>query len=440
LSRPAPKGAAVRAASARSLASVIAGATLDSALAGQISMLTERDRPLARELCAGTLRHFQRLDAVLVELLDRPLRRRDSEVRALALIGLYQLAELRVPAHAAVSATVDAASVLGHHRAKGLLNALLRRFQREGEAIVGSLDDAARAAHPQWLWSAIGAHWPTQRETIVQANNSRPPMTLRVNAARGDRDAYLATLRSAGIEATAGNLSPEAVTLAQAMDVADLPGFADGACSVQDEAAQLAARALAPSPGERILDACAAPGGKACHLLELEPSLSLTAMDISAERLQRVAASLERLGLAATLIAGDAGTPPQTLAAGGFDAILADVPCSATGVIRRHPDIKLLRRSTDIPEFAAQQLAILRGLWPLLAPGGRLLYVTCSILPAENSDVVAAFLDEHPDAGEATPDLPGAERCPHGVQLLPATGGCDGLYFALITRAAGGER
>jgi 16S rRNA (cytosine967-C5)-methyltransferase len=224
------------------------------------------------------------------------------------------------------------------------------------------------------------------------------------------------------------------------MDVADLPGFADGACSVQDEAAQLAARALAPSPGERILDACAAPGGKACHLLELEPSLSLTAMDISAERLQRVAASLERLGLAATLIAGDAGTPPQTLAAGGFDAILADVPCSATGVIRRHPDIKLLRRSTDIPEFAAQQLAILRGLWPLLAPGGRLLYVTCSILPAENSDVVAAFLDEHPDAGEATPDLVGAERCPHGVQLLPVAGGCDGLYFALLTRAAGGER
>lgn len=422
------------------MARVIAGTTLDSALAEQTADLSERDRPLARELCAGTLRHFQRLDAVLVELLDRPLRRRDSEVRALALIGLYQLAELRVPAHAAVSATVDAASLLGRHRSKGLLNALLRRFQREGEAIVADLEVAARSAHPQWLWSAIGAHWPTQRETIVQANNSRPPMTLRINRARGDRDAYLATLRSAGIEAVAGALSPDAVTLSAAMDVAALPGFSDGDCSVQDEAAQLAARVLAPSPGERVLDACAAPGGKACHLLELEPSLALTAMDSSGERLQRVAANLARLDLPATLITGDAGTPPENLASADFDVILADVPCSATGVIRRHPDIKLLRRSTDIPEFAAQQLAILRGLWPLLAPGGRLLYVTCSILPAENSDVVAAFLDEHPGAGEVVLNLPDAEPCPHGVQLLPVTGGCDGLYFALLTRAVAGKR
>ena len=437
MSRPAPKGAAVRAAAARSLDRVVAGATLDSALAEQAPDLAERDRPLARELCAGTLRHFQRLDAALVELLDRPLRRRDSEVRALALIGLYQLAELRVPSHAAVSATVDAASLLGRHRAKGLLNALLRRFQREGEAIVAGLEVAARYAHPQWLWSAIGAHWPAQRDTIVQANNSRPPMTLRVNAARNDRDAYIAMLRRAGIDAVAGTMSPEAVALTEAMDVAALPGFADGDCSVQDEAAQLAARALAPNPGERVLDACAAPGGKACHLLELEPSLALTAMDISEQRLQRVAANLERLGLAATLIAADAGTPPEHLATPGFDAILADVPCSATGVIRRHPDIKLLRRPTDIPEFAAQQLAILRGLWPLLAPGGRLLYVTCSILPAENSDVVAAFLDEHPGAGEAALDLPDAVPCPHGVQLLPVPGGCDGLYFALLTKAAG---
>jgi len=264
-------------------------------------------------------------------------------------------------------------------------------------------------------------------------------MTLRVNRARGDRDAYLAALRSAGIEAVAGALGPEAVTLTEAMDVAALPGFAAGDCSVQDEAAQLAARVLAPSPGERVLDACAAPGGKACHLLELESSLALTAMDSSGERLQRVASNLERLGLAATLIAGDAGTPPDSLATGGFDAILADVPCSATGVIRRHPDIKLLRRSTDIPEFAAQQLAILRGLWPLVAPGGRLLYVTCSILPAENNDVVAAFLDEHPGAGETALDLPNAEPCPHGVQLLPVAGGCDGLYFALLTKAAAGE-
>lgn len=420
------------------MARVIDGSTLDNALAEYTAELPTRDQPLARELCAGTLRHFQRLDAVLVKLLDRPLRRRDGEVRALALIGFYQLAELRIPAHAAVSATVDATSLLRRHQTRGLLNALLRRFQREGEAIVAGLDDAARAAHPQWLWSVLGAHWPAQRDSIVRANNSRPPMTLRVNGARGDRDTYLATLRGAGIEAEVGKLSPAAITLAESADVTALPGFAGGDCSVQDEAAQLAARALAPASGERVLDACAAPGGKTGHLLEVEPAVALTAMDISEERLQRVAANLDRLGLTATLLTGDAGTPPQTLATASFDAILADVPCSATGVIRRHPDIKVLRRSTDIPEFAAQQIAILRGLWPLLAPRGRLLYVTCSILPAENSDVVAAFLDEHADAREVPLELPGAERCVHGLQLLPEIGGCDGLYFALLARAPDG--
>lgn len=412
-------GVAARAAAARCVTAVITGESLERCLESCAANLEDRDRGLYRELVAGTLRHYPRLDALLSLLLDRPLRRRDIEVHALALIGLYQLTSLRVPAHAAISTTVDAAAALGRRRAMGLLNAVLRRQQREDEDLLARLPEAARHAHPTWLWEALAVYSPAQRAAIVEANNTRPPMTLRVNLSRVGRREYAARLAAAPLAVREGSLSPAALTLETPVDVHALPGFDDGLCSVQDEAAQLAARLLAPRDGERILDACAAPGGKTGHLLELAPRIELTAMDASADRLTRVRNNLDRLGTSATLVVGDAAHPPAELGAAAFNAMLVDVPCSATGVIRRHPDIKVLRRASDIRGFVAQQRAILAGLWPRLAPGGRLLYVTCSVLPAENSAVVAALLAGQEDAREEPLALAADAPTSHGVQLLP---------------------
>jgi 16S rRNA (cytosine967-C5)-methyltransferase len=414
------------------VAAVLEGSTLERALESALPDLPERDRALCRELAAGCLRLFPRLDGLLGLLLDRPMRRRDIDVRALALIGLYQLSELRIPAHAAVSATVEGAAALGKRRAAGLLNALLRRYQREAETLAKELPDAARHATPAWLWSALGKDWPGERAAIAAASNERPPMTLRVNVRRLTRGQYRELLAGQELEADDGSLSPDALTLRTAVDVNRLPGFADGLCSVQDEAAQCAARLLAPAPRERILDACAAPGGKTGHLAELAPEATLTAMDSSEQRLERVRENLDRLDLPARLLCGDATAPPAALERCGFDAILADVPCSATGVIRRHPDIKVLRRASDIAAFATQQGKILDGLWPLLSDGGRLLYVTCSILAEENERVVEAFLARRADATELQLELGGSHHRRHGLQLLPDARGPDGLFFALL--------
>ncbi|MEM1403925.1 MAG: 16S rRNA (cytosine(967)-C(5))-methyltransferase RsmB [Pseudomonadota bacterium] len=426
-------GAGVRASAARVIAAVLAGSTLESAYEKEVRRVDERDRGLLREISTGTLRLYPRLDAILEQLLAKPMRKKDADVRALALAGLYQLSEMRVPPHAAVSATVDAATVLRKRQTAGLLNALLRRFQREAEALLADLPINAAHAQPAWLWDELSRHWPEHRETIAVASNEHPPMTLRVNQQCGSRDAYGALLDGAGFAWTAGSLSEDAITLEIPVDVFDLPGFGDGLCSVQDEAAQLAAVLLSPNPGERILDACAAPGGKTGHLWELCPETSITAMDISEERLVRVAENLERLGAKATLVAADGSESPESLGE-DFDAMLVDVPCSATGVIRRHPDIKVLRRPTDIPGFAEQQRAILRGLWPRLREGGRLLYVTCSILPAENSDVVRAFVRETENAHHRSLMIEGATNCDPGLQVLPTLSGSDGLFFAMIEK------
>ena len=429
-------GAAVRARAASAVAAVMSGESLDRALESQPGSLAERDRSLYRELSFGTLRQFPRLNALLSALLDKPLRNKDRDIHALALLGLYQLTHMRIPAHAAVSATVDAASVLRKRQASGLLNAVLRRYQREEGALLVALGPAELAAHPDWLWEALGESWPQQREQIAQANNSHPPMTLRVSLGRTDRSSYAKQLEGAGIVSSPGKISPAALTLQAAADVTQLPGFDQGLCSVQDEAAQLAAILLDPRPGEKILDACAAPGGKTGHILELQPQLGeLTAMDISPQRLQRLQDNLDRLQLSATVLAGDGATPDAALLARApFDAILLDAPCSATGVIRRHPDIKLLRREEDVAGFAKQQLDLLRGLWPLLAPGGRLLYVSCSVLREENAELIEQFLGEQADCGEVVLSLKPAERCPRGVQLLPDPQGSDGLYFALLRK------
>lgn len=427
----------VRAAAASAIGDVLGGRSLDGALRRQLDKVGEADRGLLRQLCYGTLRDAPRLQPLLGSLLDKPLREKDRDLQGLLLCGLYQLDHTRIPDHAAVGATVGAARALKKDWARGMTNAVLRRYQREREALWEKLPPAAAASHPDWLFEAINAQWPGASADIIAANNEQPPMTLRVNRLKRSREDYASRLAEAGMEATAGALAPESLRLANPADVMQLPGFSEGEVSVQDEAAQLAALLLDAQPGERVLDACAAPGGKCCHILELQPQLAeLVAMDVDAVRLERVADNLERLQLEATVLTGDAGQPPEALQAGSFDRILLDAPCSASGVIRRHPDAKLLRRESDIGQLAAQQLTLLEGLWPLLQPGGCLLYATCSILDQENSQVVQAFMERHDTAMLSIPDAGGGEVVSCGRQLLPTPCGYDGLFYARLQKAA----
>ena len=425
-----------RAAAARVLAEVLAGKSLNQALPPMLDKVSPRDRGLLQQLCYGSLRQAPRLQAILDQLLTKPLRDKDRDVLGLLLCGLYQLEDTRIPDHAAVSATVAATRALKKPWAKGLSNAVLRRFLREREALLETLEEAALAAHPPWLFTAICEQWPNRSATIIEANNQQPPMILRVNSRRCSREAYLLQLKEAGIPAREGELSPDAVYLQAPRDVAELPGFAEGMVSVQDEAAQLAALLIAPAPGERVLDACAAPGGKSCHMLERQPELGeLVAMDVDPQRLSRVEQNLERLTLQASVMVGDGSNPPAELAVDSFDRILVDAPCSASGVIRRHPDVKLLRRQEDVESFARQQLAILKGLWPLLKPGGKLLYATCSILDGENGAVVRQFLNATP--GSQLGRLQGSwgEATETGRQLLPDPHGADGLFYSLLEKS-----
>jgi len=424
-----------RAAAARALAQVMAGQSLNRVLPLQADRVAERDRGLLQELCYGSLRQWPRLSGIAAQLLDKPMRSKDQDVQALIIVGLYQLSDTRVPDHAAVASTVAATRALSKPWAKGLVNAVLRRYQREKQTLIANLDEAASSAHPQWLYRRLQQNWGDLAGDLMAANNTRPPMTLRVNLSRVSREAYRQQLLEQGIESLPGDCSNAALYLKQATDVAALPGFNEGLVSVQDEAAQLAAQLLDPQPGERILDACAAPGGKTCHALELQAELTeLVALDVDGERLARVAENLDRLELPATLLVADAALPPAQLSANSFDRILVDAPCSATGVIRRHPDIKLLRRDSDITQLAKQQLAILVGLWPLLKPGGLLLYVTCSVLDAENSDVIQEFLAQQSQAQYCKQPAPWGQQRPYGLQVLPREDGPDGLFFAAVRK------
>ncbi len=401
-------------------------------------------RPATQSIAFGTVRWFFELEACLDGLLDRPGGKQDPEIRALMLVGLYQLLHGATPLHAAVSETVEAARSLGHPRAAGLVNAILRRFLRERAAVVAAAHArrAARHAHAEWMLDAFARDWPDHWQSIAAAGNSEPPMWLRVNARRGTRDAYLARLAEAALPAEPCAFAPEALRLASPVDVNALPGFADGDVSVQDAAAQLAARFLAAAPGMRVLDACAAPGGKACHIAELEPGLAeLVALDVDAARATRIEANLARLRLEARVVVGNAGQPAAWWDGRPFDRILLDVPCSGTGVIRRHPDIKLLRRADDIGRFAAQQAALLRSCWGLLAPGGRLVYASCSVLSAENAGVVGSFLAGEPAAVDSTESarlsLPGAlpwRISGPGSALPSGAADADGFYYACLEK------
>ncbi|MCH4565094.1 16S rRNA (cytosine(967)-C(5))-methyltransferase RsmB [Halomonas sp. EGI 63088] len=433
-------GLTLRAAAARALVPVITakGSLTDL----DDHQVVARDRALFKALCYGTCRTLPRLEALAAKLLVKPFKARDADVQALLLIGIHQLLYLRIPAHAAVGETAGAARLLGKEWATRVLNGCLRRLQREAAALQAEVDSdpAVALLHPRWLLKALRQAWPDDWRAICEANNEPGPMTLRVNRRHGDREAYIDRLDGAGLDARLCLHAPDGVTLKTPCDVHALPGFEEGHVSVQDEAAQLTAvllgPVLAPRPGARVLDACCAPGGKTAHLLELF-DIDLHAVDSDAVRLARVEDALARLGLAATLAHGDAtqrdwwdGTP--------FDAILLDAPCSGSGVIRRHPDIKRLRRHSDIPKLAELQARLLDNLWSLLRPGGTLLYATCSVLPEENADQIQAFLARTSDASSTTPhDVTWGRPAGAGRQLLPAPDSHDGFFYARLVKQAG---
>lgn len=429
-----------RLAAARALAAVLAGkASLASSLPTQLERVSDRDKGLVQELAFGTARWQPRLSALALALLSKPFRKADQDVEALLLIGLYQLLYTRIPAHAAIAETVGCATALKKPWAKALLNAVLRRAQREADTLLPTLekDPVVLSAHPRWLQKSLKAYWPEDWLAICEANNSHPPFTLRVNQRVISRDAYLAELLECGIAGQATPFSNDGITLAAACDVTALPGFADGAVSVQDEAAQLAAHLLMLEPEQRVLDACCAPGGKTCHILESQAQLrEVVALDLEPQRLERVKANLERLKLKASIVAGDARALDQWWDGQVFQRILLDAPCSATGVIRRHPDIKLTRQADDIAALAQLQGELLDALWPTLAENGILLYATCSTLPTENTEVIAAFLQRTSDAQELPFQAAFGKAQPHGQQLLAQVGGHDGFYYARLIKQA----
>ena len=396
--------------------------------------LDSRERAFAQELVLGTLRYLPRLEAWLSHVAARPPG--DTAIRALALLGLYQLGFTRVPPHAAVSTSVELARTIGKPWAAGFLNAVLRRFAAERDAIERiELAANARLAHPDWLLGEFERAWPDAWESIALANLERAPMTLRVGTGRISRRRYLDVLSSHGIQARATRHSAQGVALDSPCAVECLPGFGDGLVSVQDEAAQLAGTLLDAPGGARVLDACAAPGGKTGHMLELGAGgVEVVALDRDPRRVEDLQHTLTRLGLAAHVQVGDAGNPVAWWDGQPFDRILLDAPCSGTGVIRRHPDIKVLRRPEDIDAMANRQGVMLHALWPLLARGGRLLYATCSVLPRENETVIGSFLTDHADAAAVGIGATWGRPAGHGRQILPGDDAMDGFFYAALAK------
>lgn len=426
-------GTAPRLAAARVLDAVLhRGRSLKAEFAKALPTLEDpRDRALVEAICFAALRERARYAAALDAWVAKPLARRDDPLKALLYAGFAQLDALQLPAHAAVDATVEAARALGRTHQAGMVNALLRRAQREG---LPAADPAQ--AWPAWLLAELRRDWPDAADAILAASAAPAPLWLRVNRRRSARDAYATRLHEAGIAATAPDALPDALRLDTSRAVAELPGFEDGAVSVQDASAQAVADALAPAPGARVLDACAAPGGKAAHLLERDPSLRLTALDIDARRLRRTAETLARVAPDAevALETADAADPAAWWDGLPFDAVLIDAPCSATGIVRRQPDILLHRRETDLDALAATQARLLDALWTVLAPGGVLVYATCSILDRENAAQVAAFLARTPDAVAEPLDARFGRVAGAGRQRLPGEDGMDGFFYAKLRK------
>jgi 16S rRNA (cytosine967-C5)-methyltransferase len=428
-------GVVVRVMAARVLDAVLhRGRSLKGELATALPQLADvRDRALLEAICFGALRRRGAYDAALKAWMSRPLGPRDGDLRALLLAGLAQLDALQLPPHAALSATVEAARTLGRPHQAGMVNALLRRAQREGVPAGDPAD-----AWPAWLRARVLRDWPRQAADIFAASAQPAPLWLRVNRRIGGRDAYLARLVDAGIQAQASEVLGDAVRLAESVPTAALPGFAEGAVSVQDGSAQQVADLFALAGGARVLDACAAPGGKSAHLLERVPGLALTALDVDPRRLRQVAQTLERVGVQATLQAADASNVAGWWDGAPFDAVLLDAPCSATGIVRRQPDVLLHRREQDIAALTALQARLLDAAWTVLRPGGTLVYATCSLLAEENAQQVDAFLARQADARADDPGEAFGHASGAGRQRLTGEGGMDGFFYARMGKAGPG--
>ena len=430
-------GAALRADAARALARVVHdGVSLRAAFDACAARSADpRDRALLSATLFAASRWWLRFDAALAALIEKPLPAKARETRALLVLGCVQIEVLGMPEYAVVAACVDAARLLGQPRHAGLVNAVLRRFLREKPDLLATLDrdPVTRHAHPRWLIDRLAADWPAECEAILAANNREAALTLRVNRRRGDREALRARLAQAGVTSTLPDDLDDALVLAESTDVSRLPGFSEGLFSVQDGAAQRVADLLDLDDGLRVLDACAAPGGKSAHMLE-RARLDLVALDSDAARLPRLRENLARLELEAEVRHGDAARPEAWWDGRAFDRILVDAPGSATGIIRRQPDIKLHRRASDIMPLASAQARLLGALWPMLAPGGTLLYVTCSVLRAENEAVLAGFRCVHRDARvRMLPEAIGVVAG-DGRQNLPGTRGMDGFFYAQVEK------
>lgn len=426
-------GVAVRVLATRVVDAVMhRGRSLKAELANTLPRIEDvRDRALLEAICFAVLRARIRSDAALAEWMPRPLGPRDNELKALLHVGFAQLVVLELPAHAAVSATVEAVRVLGRPHQDKLVNALLRRAQREGLPA-----SAPEAAWPAWLRDEVRKDWPTQADTVFAESLREAPLWLRVNRQHGRRDAYVQRLADIGLLAEAPEGLPDALVLREPLAATTLPGFAQGDVSVQDGAAQRVADLLdGLPPGARVLDMCAAPGGKSAHLLERDPVRRLLALDVDARRLQRVQETLQRVGLRAETKAADAADPTVWWDGEPFDAVMLDAPCSATGIVRRQPDVLLHRRAEDRDALTRLQARLLDAAWQVLRPGGRLVYTTCSVLRAENARQVEAFGARHPDATiEPLDDAWGHEDA-GGRQCLPGERDMDGFFYAVLTKA-----
>lgn len=416
------------------------GRSLSQTLPEGLAQFSDRrERSFTQNLVLGTLRWQERLAAIRAHLLNKPMKAKDEDINQLILLGLYQILYMDTPEHAAVSETVSVTKSLKKPWAKGLINGLLRRFLREKETICQEVDlkPAYRTSHPQWMVRVLRKAYPEQWENILDANNQQAPLTLRVNTHYQSRQTLLEALQAQQIEAEIHPQAPQGIVLLKSADISQLPSYDQGGFSVQDPAAQQAANLLNPQPGERILDACAAPGGKTTHLLELSANQAqVFALEKEPERLERLAENLHRLNLQADYEAGDASEPESWWNGQSFDKILLDAPCSATGIIRRHPDIKWHRTEDDIEQLVATQKSILKALWPLLKPGGKMLYATCSVLPQENTLQIQHFLKNEPSAREIPIESEWGMRFESspGTQILPGEHGMDGFFYCLLQK------
>lgn len=404
------------------------GESLATAMPQGNRNLLAREQAFVQMLVYGVLRHYWRLQALMAPLLKKTFKDKDRDLELLIMLGIFQLMDTRVPDYASVDAVVGLTRKIGKSWASGLVNGVLRNFIRQQQALESKIFSKPQAEydHPQWMIDQIRKDWPQQWQEILVANNQHPPMTLRVNRQKISVEDYQAKLDQDA------QRQGYALILQQAVMAQALPGYEEGWFSVQDAGAQLAAELMDLQPGQAVLDCCAAPGGKTCHMLELQPELELLALDVSDERLDRVRENLQRLGLRAECRAGDAREPDGWWHGELYDRILLDVPCSASGVIRRHPDIKLLRRKNDLPVLVDTQQRILRTIWPLLKPGARLLYASCSIFKQENEQQMEPFVQDIDDVEVLEmPDHFG-QACSYGRQILPGQDNMDGFYYCLL--------